>query len=128
MPPLRLSFLRFTRLLPNAVTLRSPSTIMPELPAGWSVSNNTGNWSAPAHREVDDEDETLAQDEGLEPGDLRPDSPGWEDVEEEVDELSVKCLLCHQDLPAVRKMVEHCKLDHGFDLDEVRKANSMCFP
>ncbi|KAH9825931.1 arginine N-methyltransferase 3 [Teratosphaeria destructans] len=54
------------------------------LPAGWRVTNSEGSWSAPSRD--DDEDDNIALDSGLEPEDLRPDSPGWEDVEPEEEE------------------------------------------
>ncbi|KAI7534873.1 hypothetical protein KC331_g12323 [Hortaea werneckii] len=78
------------------------------LPAGWRVSNSGGSWQAAAAPDRDDEDAAeIGAEEGLEPEDLRPDSPGWEDVEEENEELQVKSLLDEQVFPSVRAMVEH---------------------
>ncbi|KAK4543263.1 hypothetical protein LTR36_005813 [Oleoguttula mirabilis] len=102
---------------------------MENLPAGWSVSNSTGSYSTPAHKYDDDDgdDDGLRGDEGLEAEDLRPDSPGWEDMENDTEELNLKCLLCDEKLHAVRAMVDHCKQTHSFDLDEIRKANKVDF-
>ncbi|GAB1739670.1 hypothetical protein NU219Hw_g4614t1 [Hortaea werneckii] len=98
------------------------------LPAGWRVSNSGGSWQAAAAPDRDDEDAAeIGAEEGLEPEDLRPDSPGWEDVEEENEELQVKSLLDEQVFPSVRAMVEHCKAQHGFDLDSIRKTNVLDF-
>ncbi|RMZ23360.1 hypothetical protein D0859_12601 [Hortaea werneckii] len=78
------------------------------LPAGWRVSNSGGSWQAAAAPDRDDEDAAeIGAEEGLEPEDLRPDSPGWEDVEEENEELQVKSLLDEQIFSSVRAMVEH---------------------
>ena len=98
------------------------------LPAGWRVSNSGGSWQAAAAPDRDDEDAAeIGAEEGLEPEDLRPDSPGWEDVEEENEELQVKSLLDEQVFPSVRAMVEHCKAQHGFDLDSIRKTHGIVF-
>lgn len=97
---------------------------MQHLPAGWRVSNSSGDYSTPSNR-VDDGDDDLEGDEGLEAEDLRPDSPGWEDMEDDVEELSLKCLLCDRKLNAVRAMVDHCKQEHAFNLDELRKMHGV---
>ena len=96
------------------------------LPPGWSVSNSTGSWSAPSalSREVDDEDAEIGAEAGLEPEDLRPDSPGWEDVEEEQEDFQLKSLLDDEIFTNVRAMVEHLKTTHDFDLDAIRKKHS----
>ncbi|KAK5125968.1 hypothetical protein LTR85_011323 [Meristemomyces frigidus] len=98
---------------------------MQDLPAGWSVSNSTGSWTAPAYKEEDDDE--LQGEDGLEAEDLRPDSPGWEDMEDDTEELNLKCLLCDEKFNAVRAMVGHCKGTHDFDLDAIRKANKIDF-
>lgn len=95
---------------------------MENLPAGWSVSNSSGSWTAPAYQNEDDD--VLQGEDGLEAEDLRPDSPGWEDMEDDTEEISLKCLLCDEKFNAVRVMVDHCKQSHSFDLDVIRKANS----
>lgn len=84
---------------------------------------------APAPPDRDDEDAAdIGAEDGLEPDDLRPDSPGWEDLEQEVEEVQVKSLLDDEVFGSVRAMVEHCKSQHHFDLDEIRKGHSTFHP
>lgn len=105
-----------------------------KLPAGWSIRNSTGAWSAPAHPDDDsDNDDDIAEnfrgnpgaEDGLTEEDLRPDSPGWEDVEDDSEKESYRCLLCEVTKPKVREVVEHGKAEHRFDLDKIRKDHSM---
>ena len=120
--PTRLSFLH---VVPSIfVFIKFIVTGMPDLPAGWRVRNSTGSWAAPAQAPVDHDDYDVAEDEGLEAGDLRPDSPGWEDVEADAEEIVVKSLLDDEVFGSVRAMVDHCKQKYDFDLNKVRKANS----
>ena len=102
------------------------------LPAGWHVQNSTGTFNAPAQSYSDEEDEGPARprrgDDGLDEEDLRPDSPGWEDVEpaEDLEVVEVTCLCCgdvFRSSGAVREMVRHCKEVHGLDLDALRRRD-----
>ncbi|KAK0345616.1 hypothetical protein LTR91_005602 [Friedmanniomyces endolithicus] len=95
------------------------------LPPGWRVINNTGTWSAPAA--PPDSGSDSEDDIGLTDEDLRPDSPGWEDVEEEVEVASIKCLICDEKLDGARKMVVHCMESHSLDLDRIRKEHRLDF-
>ncbi|KAK5722002.1 Ribosomal protein arginine N-methyltransferase rmt3 [Elasticomyces elasticus] len=97
------------------------------LPPGWRVVNNTGSWSAPAPPRQDDG--SGSDDEGdLTAEDLRPDSPGWEDVEVDEGEVaSIKCLICEERLEGARKMVGHCKEVHSLDIDRIRKQHKLDF-
>ncbi|KAK0946440.1 hypothetical protein LTR29_002202 [Friedmanniomyces endolithicus] len=95
------------------------------LPPGWRVINNTGTWTAPAAPPdggSDSEDGNPLTEE-----DLRPDSPGWEDVEEEVEVASIKCLICDERLDGARKLVVHCMKSHNLDLDRIRKEHQLNF-
>jgi hypothetical protein len=95
------------------------------LPAGWRMTNSSGSWSAPAHPDEDEED--IADREGLQPEDLRPDSPGWEDVEEDTgDEIKVQSLFCEKQFKSFDEFDVHEKEVFGFDLRSVaRKAGGM---
>lgn len=68
-------------------------------------------------------------DEGSEPGsdqlDIRPDSEGWDDVEDDTEELAVKDLLSDETFPSANAMIEHCKKSHGFDFLAVIRDHSM---
>ncbi|KAK4569439.1 hypothetical protein LTR86_003202 [Recurvomyces mirabilis] len=109
-----------------------------KLPAGWRVSNSTGAWSAPSHVEdnsdnddIDDGNDISTNFRGAEGGlteeDLRPDSPGWEDVEDDVETESFTCLLCEVTKPKVRDIVQHMKVEHEFDFDVLRKSKKLDF-
>ncbi|KAK5133543.1 hypothetical protein LTR08_007582 [Meristemomyces frigidus] len=112
-------------------------SLQEHLPAGWRVQNSSGTFSAPAQSYSDEEDEGPARprrgDDGLDEEDLRPDSPGWEDVEPEgdVEVVEVICLGCEEVFGGgnggVRGMVGHCLRVHGVDLDGVRKGNAVDF-
>lgn len=47
---------------------------------------------------------------------LREDSEGWNDVEDDAEDMAVKCLFCENESPSVAAMVQHCKASHDFDL------------
>ena len=96
---------------------------MQNLPPGWRVSNSSGSWSAPAINN----DGPAEDDDGaamLENEDLRPDSPGWEDMEDDTEVQNIKCLLCDSVFGNTEPMLEHCRTEHKFDLDEIRKRHS----
>ncbi|EMD00791.1 hypothetical protein BAUCODRAFT_29160 [Baudoinia panamericana UAMH 10762] len=98
------------------------------LPPGWRVSNSQGSWSAPSapqiDRHIEDDD---GDDGGLDDEALRPDSPGWEDVEDDTEPTSFKCLLCEDHFETVRQMVDHAQQNHDFDLDLIRTSNQLDF-
>lgn len=62
----------------------------------------------------DREDEDPA--DGFNALDLREDSEGWNDIEDDAEDMSVKCLLCEDVLSSVRAMAAHCRFSHDFDL------------
>ncbi|KAK3068676.1 hypothetical protein LTR53_013563 [Teratosphaeriaceae sp. CCFEE 6253] len=96
------------------------------LPAGWRVSNSSGSFSAPTAPPEDSDSDEGENVPGLTEEDLRPDSPGWEDVEEDVEKTSIKCLICDEKFDGVRKMVEHAK-GHDLDFDSIRKRHNLDF-
>jgi len=60
--------------------------------------------------------------------DIKPDSEGWEDLEEDTEEVAIQCLLCDQKFAKVQTMVkDHCKASHNFDLLEVRQKLDLDF-
>ena len=105
-----------------------------ELPPGWWVRNSTGSYSGPPPLEElqadgsgdagsDDEDESNPEI-GL---DIRPDSPGWEDIEPDTESLEVKCLLCPEKYPSATAMLDHCTTTHGFDFLGTVKQHDLDF-
>ena len=102
---------------------------MPELPPGWWVTNSSGSYAGPPPIQDDDGDqEADANADNNEGGlDIRPDSPGWEDVEPDTEALSVQCLLCSQQFPSAPLMLNHCKSLHGFDFLAVVKQQGLDF-
>ncbi|KAK5114138.1 hypothetical protein LTR62_002708 [Meristemomyces frigidus] len=111
-----------------------------KLPAGWSIRNSTGAWAAPSHPDDDSDNDgdegenvranfrgAVGAEDGLTEEDLRPDSPGWEDVEDDSEKDSYQCLLCEVTKSKVREVVEHGKDVHNFDFDKIRKDHSLDF-
>ena len=103
---------------------------MQDLPPGWRMSNVSGAYTGPPPAPEDDNidgDRSSASgdDEDL---DIRPDSPGWEDVEPDAEEnLSVKCLLCQQSFDQIPLMLQHCHETHTFDFLTIRKRHNLDF-
>ena len=99
---------------------------MVELPPGWSAKNCAGAFTGPARAasppalHASDGDSCSADGEvelsGL---DLRPDSPGWEDVEDDSEDLRLTCLLCEATFPKLEAMLKHGSVAHEFDLKSV---------
>lgn len=61
--------------------------------------------------------------------DIRPDSPGWDDVEadDDVEHLNVQCLLCDSTLSNATLMLTHCHEAHNFNFLAVRKQHDLDF-
>lgn len=107
---------------------------MVELPPGWRVKNATGSFAGPppldnlppTHGDEDEDDEQDATNEigGL---DIRPDSPGWEDVEPDTEALTVQCLLCPQTHNSPALMLEHCNKQHDFDFAATVHSHKLDF-
>lgn len=103
---------------------------MPELPPGWRLSNSAGSWSGQLReeeqRDSTDSDESDERDDigGL---DVRPDSPGWEDLEDDVESVNVKCLLCDLNFTFANLMLGHCKNAHEFDFLAIRQQHELDF-
>jgi hypothetical protein len=58
--------------------------------------------------------------------DIKPDSEGWEDLEEDTEEVTIQCLLCDEKFAKVQTMVnDHCKSTHNFNLLEIRQKLGM---
>ena len=47
---------------------------------------------------------------------IREDSEGWNDVEEDNEEFNVQCLFCSESSTALAKSLDHMKAEHQFDL------------
>lgn len=58
-----------------------------------------------------DNDEQISTDEGRQ----------WEDVEPDVEQISVISLFSESKFPDVSSMLQHCKDEHDFDLVTVKK-------
>lgn len=111
-------------------TLQTPTynVNMPNLPHGWRMRNSTGEVRGPSP----EEDGFLSGDDigsqsGSDAGsrlDIRPDSEGWEDLEDDSESLSIKCLLCDTKFSSAESMVEHCKQAHDFDLLQIQRQYS----
>lgn len=58
-----------------------------------------------------------------EPLDIRPDSPGWEDVEDDTESVNIQCLLCATTFTSAEAMLVHCTKSHDFDLLSVQRQH-----
>jgi len=81
---------------------------------------SSGEGGSSRRRPSDDDDDPADRFDAL---DIREDSEGWNDAEDDAEELEVKCLLCEDVKPSVTAMVEHCKSEHDFDLVGVQKSH-----
>ncbi|KAK6439088.1 Ribosomal protein arginine N-methyltransferase rmt3 [Oleoguttula sp. CCFEE 5521] len=86
-----------------------------------SLVANGGSSKAPRS---DDEDDVPADLNGL---DIREDSEGWNDVEEDAEELTVKCLLCDDLSDSIKKTADHCQREHDFNIIALRKRHARDF-
>lgn len=96
---------------------------MPELPHGWRMRNSEGEVKGPPP-ESDDSESDVGSNDG-EPLDIRPDSPGWEDVEDDTESVNIQCLLCATTFPTAEAMLDHCNESHDFDFLGVQRQHSM---
>jgi hypothetical protein len=113
---------------------------MTNLPPGWWVKNTDGSFNGPPPIEEPDDqqdgDDMLDEDGNHDSDsapeeemglDIRPDSPGWEDVEADTEDLKVQCLLCPQQNQSAQAMTEHCQKIHGFDFIGSIKRHDLDF-
>lgn len=103
---------------------------MPDLPHGWRMRNSEGEKVGPPVEEDgarfsgDESDEGDSDIDDVGGLDIRPDSEGWNDVEDDVEDVSIKCLLCDATFPGAKPMVQHCKEKHHFDFVAVQSQHS----
>ena len=100
---------------------------MPELPPGWRVTNSSGEYSGQVRLDDDIdglEDGDSSAGDGV---DIRPDSPGWEDAEDDTETVNIRCLLCDGTYNSAALMLDHCKIVHYLDLQTVRAEHSLDF-
>ena len=105
---------------------------MPDLPPGWRLSNSSGTFASPHRSEVvaanEQHENGFVVDDNDEDIDIRPDSPGWEDVGDDVeDSVIVKCLFCQETFTNAKPMLDHCISVHQFDLLDVQRRNQLDF-
>ncbi|KAK3707140.1 hypothetical protein LTR37_012309 [Vermiconidia calcicola] len=104
---------------------------MSYLPPGWWVKNSSGSYTGPpAFRETtedmdsDSDKDNNDKDDIL---DIRPDSPGWEDLEADTENLSYQCLLCPDLFPSATLMLVHCNEAHNFNFVAKVKEQTLDF-
>ncbi len=110
---------------------------MTKLPPGWWIKNSEGSFAGPPPLPEDDPPEYASEDGDHEKDqdtigdenalDIRPDSPGWEDMEPDTENFSVQCLLCSQQFPSPATMLDHCKDKHTFDFVGVVQFEGLDF-
>jgi len=69
---------------------------------------------------ADHDDELVSNFDAL---DVREDSEGWNDAEDDSEEFEVKCLLCDNVSRSVVDMVKHSCSEHDFDLVAIQKRH-----
>lgn len=68
----------------------------------------------------DDNDDTPERFDAL---NVREDSEGWNDVEEDTEEFSVQCLFCSESSTSLAQALGHMKTGHDFDLVAFRSRH-----
>lgn len=68
----------------------------------------------------DDNDDTPERFDAL---NVREDSEGWNDVEEDTEEFSVQCLFCNESSTSLAQALDHMKTGHDFDLVAFRSRH-----
>lgn len=101
---------------------------MPGLPHGWRMRNSEGEILGPPIEDDAFHSGDEAENDLAEPLDIRPDSEGWNDINEDDDTegLSIQCLLCDSSYPDANSMLGHCKATHDFDFLKIQKQHSTC--
>jgi hypothetical protein len=54
---------------------------------------------------------------------VREDSEGWNDVEDDAEEFNVQCLFCSETAPSLAQSLAHMKSEHDFDLVAFRSRH-----
>lgn len=99
------------------------------LPPGWRITNSTGSHAGPSKPPEDDySDDDSREGEIPDVGlDIQPDSPGWEDMEDDSEQLSIKDFFSDQIFPTALAMLDHCKSAHSFDFLGICKQHNLDF-
>lgn len=73
-----------------------------------------------AQQPRDDDNDPAEQFDAL---NVREDSEGWNDVEEDAEEFNVQCLFCSEVATSLVQALEHMKAAHEFDLVAFRSKH-----
>lgn len=74
--------------------------------------------AGPSSQQLRDNDDDPA--EKFDALNVREDSEGWNDVEEDTEEFNVQCLFCGESATSLVQALEHMKAEHQFDLVSFR--------
>ncbi|KAK3722010.1 hypothetical protein LTR37_002826 [Vermiconidia calcicola] len=118
-----LASLFFSHFLPQSGICTNGLRAMSHLPPGWWVKNSSGSYTGPPALGDSTEDINIGLDSDSDDDnnnkddifDIRPDSPGWEDLEADTENISYQCLLCPDLFPSARLMLVHCNEAHDFN-------------
>ena len=69
---------------------------------------------------ADDDDELVSNFDAL---DVREDSEGWNDAEDDAEEIEMKCLLCDNVSRSAVDTLKHSCSEHDFDLAAIQKSH-----
>lgn len=73
-----------------------------------------------AQQDRDDIDDQAERFDAL---NVREDSEGWNDVEEDAEEFNVQCLFCSESSSSLTQALEHMKAQHEFNLVAFRSRH-----
>lgn len=93
---------------------------------GNNLTTNAANMSSidaivnagPSSQQLRDNDDDPA--EKFDALNVREDSEGWNDVEEDNEEFNVQCLFCTESSSSLAQALSHMKAEHQFDLVNFR--------
>lgn len=102
----------------------SNSIVDRTMPVGWWYRNQTHTVVGPQAAPEPESDES---DNEVNELDIEPDSDGWEDQEDDVEAVSIQCLLCPEIFPSILDWNAHSQRVHNFNLSDSIKAHHLDF-
>lgn len=79
--------------------------------------------AGPSAQQVRDDNDDNDMPERFDALNVREDSEGWNDVEEDTEEFSVQCLFCNESSTSLTQALDHMKTGHDFDLVAFRSRH-----
>lgn len=99
------------------IIARKPSSVRSTLPNMSSIDAVINAGPSAQQQEID---EPVEKFDAL---NVREDSEGWNDVEDDAEEFNVQCLFCNESATSLAQSLAHMKSDHDFDLVAFRSRH-----